>query len=125
MRLPSGQPLWQKGTPHSMQRAPWAASSSSGRRTRNSWNARSPATRCTGSLYATPERSIFRKPPSSPIAARLRAGLRRDAPVARRFAARAAVGRGDERLVDLALRRDEALAARALRVVVVGPQRLA
>ncbi len=36
MRLPSGQPLWQNGTPHSMQRAPCADSSSSERWARNS-----------------------------------------------------------------------------------------
>src|SRR3954447_16763808 len=103
MRLPSGQPLWQNGTPHSMHRAPWAASSSSGRRTRNSLKACSPAMRCVGSSYLTPERSILRKPPSSPIAARLRALLlRHDARFARGVAARAAVGGRDERLVDLA-----------------------
>src|SRR3954452_12890004 len=126
IRLPSGQPLWQNGTPHSMHRAPWAASSSSGRRTRNSLKARSPAMRCVGSSYLTPERSILRKPPSSPIAARLRALLLRDdARLAPRVAARAAVGGRDERVVDLALRGDEPPAARALRVVVVGLQRLA
>src|SRR3954463_137184 len=126
MRLPSGQPLWQNGTPHSMHRAPWAASSSSGRRTRNSLKACSPAMRSVGSSYLIPERSILRKPPSSPIAARLRALLlRHDPRLARRVAARAAVRGRHERLVDLALRRDEPLAARALRVVVVGLQRLA
>ena len=36
IRLPSGQPLWQKGTPQSMQRAPCARSSSTGRVSRNS-----------------------------------------------------------------------------------------
>src|SRR4029453_6845603 len=30
MMFPSGQPLWQKGMPQSMQRAAWARSSSSG-----------------------------------------------------------------------------------------------
>ena len=30
IRLPSGQPLWQNGTPHSMQRAPWSRSPSTG-----------------------------------------------------------------------------------------------
>src|SRR4051812_18108909 len=69
MRFPSGQPLWQNGTPHSMQRAPWAASSSSGRWTTNSW--KSP-TRSAGSRDVTPWRSIFRKPPSSPISRRSR-----------------------------------------------------
>src|SRR3954469_3708635 len=126
IRLPSGQPLWQKGTPHSMHRAPWAPSSSSGRRTRNSLKACSPAMRCVGSSYLTPERSILRKPPSSPIGARLRALLlRHDARLARRVAARAAVGGRDERLGGLALRRGAALAPPALGVVVVGPQRLA
>src|SRR3954447_485360 len=123
MRFPSGQPLWQNGTPHSMHRAPCAARSSSGRRTRNSLNACSPATRSTGSSYGMPERSILRKPPSSPIAAHLRAGLRHDAPVARRVHAGARVRGRDERLVELALGRDEALAARALGMVVVRPQR--
>src|SRR5919202_6540377 len=108
-----------------MQRAPCAASSPSGRRTRNSLKACSPWTRSTGSAYLTPERSILRKPPSSPIGTRLRAALRDDARLAAGVAARAAVGGRDERLVDLALGRDEALAARALRMVVVRPQRLA
>src|SRR3954453_15555234 len=109
-----------------MHRAPWAPSSSSGRRTRNSLKACSPAMRCVGSSYLTPERSILRKPPSSPIAARLRALLlRHDARLARRVAARAAVGGGDERLVGPPPPRHEPFAARALRVVVAGLQGLA
>src|SRR3954453_3464291 len=64
MRFPSGQPLWQNGTPHSMQRAPCAASSSTGRSTRNSLRS---AARSPGSRYLAPERSIFRNAPSSPI----------------------------------------------------------
>src|SRR3954469_14338297 len=124
MRLPSGQPLWQNGTPHSMQRAPCAASSSSGRRTRNSLYAFSPWTRCVGSSYGTPARSIFRKPPSSPIRVHL-PGLGGDAPVAGGVAARTGVRRRDDRLVELALRRDEPLAAGRVRMVVVRHERLA
>src|SRR5262245_6031095 len=56
-----------------MQRAPCAASSSTGRATRNSL--RSPA-RSVASRYWTPDREIFRKAPSSPIAGhRLRIAL--------------------------------------------------
>ena len=36
MMFPSGQPVWQKGTPQSMQRAPWVFTSSGGRIVRNS-----------------------------------------------------------------------------------------
>src|SRR3954469_10201914 len=64
MRLPSGQPLWQNGTPHSMHRAPCSASSVSGRWRTNSL--KSP-TRSDGSRSGTPTRWIFRKAPSSPI----------------------------------------------------------
>src|SRR3954452_17240867 len=63
MRLPSGQPLWQNGTPHSMQRAPWSASSVSGRWSRNSL--KSPIRSC-GSRSGTPTRWTFRNAPSSP-----------------------------------------------------------
>src|SRR3954452_16657282 len=63
MSLPSGQPLWQKGTPHSMQRAPWSASSRSGRWRTNSL--KSP-TRSDGSRSGTPTRWTFRNAPSSP-----------------------------------------------------------
>src|SRR4051794_3315348 len=64
MRLPSGQPLWQNGTPHSMQRAPWSASSRSLRWRTNSLKS---WTRSDGSRSGTPTRWIFRKAPSSPI----------------------------------------------------------
>src|SRR3954470_21765205 len=64
MRLPSGQPLWQNGTPHSMQRAPCSASSVSGRWSTNS---RKSPTRSVGSRSGTPTRWTFRKAPSSPI----------------------------------------------------------
>src|SRR3954451_16089015 len=64
MRLPSGQPLWQNGTPHSMQRAPCSASSRSLRWSTNSLKS---CTRSLGSRSATPTRWIFRKAPSSPI----------------------------------------------------------
>ena len=37
IRLPSGQPLWQNGTPHSMQRAPWSRRPCSGSDSTNSW----------------------------------------------------------------------------------------
>ena len=36
IRFPSGQPLWQNGTPHSMQRAPWSRRPSSGSDSTNS-----------------------------------------------------------------------------------------
>src|ERR1700709_1703177 len=124
MRFPSGQPLWQNGTPHSMQRAPCAWSSASGRRTRNSLKVLSPSIRWAGSSYTTPERWIFRKPPSSPIGAHL-AGLGGDPPVAGGVAARAGVRGRDEVRVGLALGRDEASATGALRVVVVRGGRLA
>src|SRR3954451_6119951 len=79
-----------------------------------------------GSSYGMPARWILRKPPSSPIRAHpLRARLGDDAPVAGGVAARARVGRRRraDGLVELALRRDEPLAARAVRVVVVGDTR--
>src|SRR3954463_508161 len=88
--------------------------------------------RPTGSSYGTPARSIFRKPPSSPIRAHLlRARLGEDPPVAGGVAARARVGRRPDRLprpdrlVELALRRDEPLAARAVRMVVARGRGLA
>src|SRR4051794_29264224 len=82
--------------------------------------------RSFGSSYVTPARSILRKPPSSPIRAHLLgAGLGEDPPVARGIAARARVGRRGDRLVELALRRDEALPARAVRMVVAGRRGLA
>src|SRR5947209_11920531 len=64
MRLPSGQPLWQNGTPHSMQRAPCRPSSVSERCRTNS---RKSPTRSCGSRSGTPTRWTFRKAPSSPI----------------------------------------------------------
>src|SRR3954462_9729196 len=64
IRLPSGQPLWQNGTPHSMQRAPCSASSVSGRWRTNSLKS---LTRSSGERSGTPTRWIFRKAPSSPI----------------------------------------------------------
>src|SRR4051812_32311178 len=63
MRLPNGQPLWQNGTPHSMQRAPCSASSRSGRWSRNSL--KSP-TRSFGSRSGTPTRWTLRNAPSLP-----------------------------------------------------------
>jgi len=43
MMFPSGQPVWQKGTPQFMQRAPWISTSSWERGTTNSfqWRTRS------------------------------------------------------------------------------------
>src|SRR3954451_22952430 len=64
MRLPSGQPLWQNGTPHSMQRTPCSASSRSLRWRTNSLKS---CTRSLGSRSGTPTRWIFRNAPSSPI----------------------------------------------------------
>src|SRR4051794_18718027 len=64
MRLPSGQPLWQNGTPHSMQRAPCSASSVSGRCRTNSLKS---CTRSSGARSGTPTRWTFKKAPSSPI----------------------------------------------------------
>src|SRR4051812_20503236 len=63
IRFPSGQPLWQNGTPHSMHRAPCSASSVSGRWSRNSL--KSP-TRSCGSRSGTPTRWTLRNAPSSP-----------------------------------------------------------
>src|SRR4051795_5627799 len=63
MRLPSGQPLWQNGTPHSMQRAPCSESSVSGRWRTNSL--KSP-TRSCGSRSGTPTRWTFINAPSPP-----------------------------------------------------------
>src|SRR3954470_8082673 len=64
MRFPSGQPLWQNGTPHSMQRAPCSESSMSGRWSTNSL--KSPMRSC-GSRSGTPTRWTFRNAPSSPM----------------------------------------------------------
>src|SRR3954463_10943611 len=64
MRLPSGQPLWQNGTPHSMQRAPCSASSVSGRCRTNSLKS---LTRSSGARSGTPTRWTFTKARSSPI----------------------------------------------------------
>src|SRR4051812_33559664 len=82
--------------------------------------------RCVASSYGTPERSTFKKPPSSPIRAHLlRAGLGEDPPVAGGVPAGARVGRRGDRLVKLALGRDEALPARAVRMVVASGRGLA
>src|SRR2546423_9173129 len=64
IRLPSGQPEWQNGLPQSMQRAPCSWSSACGSRTTNSWKS---STRSGIERFLGPTRSIFRKPPSSPI----------------------------------------------------------
>src|SRR5579885_3048738 len=65
MMFPSGQPLWQKGMPQSMQRAPCARSRSSDGRSSNSrqWRRRT----ATGSLCGA-SRGISRKPVIFPIA---------------------------------------------------------
>src|SRR5712691_3057629 len=63
MRLPSGHPWWQNGTPHSMQRAPCCFSSTSGSVLTNSrWS----PTRSRGSRSGVSARAIFLKAPSSP-----------------------------------------------------------
>src|SRR5437763_3531300 len=64
MRLPSGQPEWQKGMPQSMQRAPCFWSSACGSSTTNSLKS---STRWGIGRFFGSCRSIFRKPPSSPI----------------------------------------------------------
>src|SRR5438105_3251464 len=64
MRLPSGQPEWQNGIPQSMQRAPCFWSSACGSRTTNSLKS---STRWGIGRFFGSCRSIFRKPPSSPI----------------------------------------------------------
>ena len=64
MRFPSGQPLWQNGTPHSMQRAPCARSVASGSGTTNSrWS----CTRSAGGRSDVSARAILRNAPSAPI----------------------------------------------------------
>src|SRR3954452_13243193 len=81
MRLPSGQPEWQKGMPQSMHRAPccWSSGSASG----SAYSSKSSTRSATGRLRAS-TRWISRKPPSLPmarehllLAAGLRLGLRR------------------------------------------------
>src|ERR687894_778625 len=62
MRLPSGHPSWQKGTPHSMQRAPWRPASSSGRTSKISLKSR---TRSRGSRSGAGTRVLVRKAPSA------------------------------------------------------------
>src|SRR5271170_736273 len=62
--LPSGQPLWQKGIPQSMQRAPWALSFSSG--ILFSYSRQSCSRSFTGRRDAV-SRSISKKPPILPI----------------------------------------------------------
>src|SRR3954447_22894911 len=64
IRLPSGQPLWQNGTPHSMHRAPCSASSVSGRCRTNSLKS---LTRSSGARSGTPTRWTFTKARNSPI----------------------------------------------------------
>src|SRR5581483_3112471 len=64
MMFPSGQPLWQKGIPQSMQRAPWAWSLSRGIGFSYSRQSR---TRSLTGRRAGVSRSISRKPPSLPI----------------------------------------------------------
>src|SRR4051794_24479888 len=64
IRLPSGQPEWQNGTPHSMQRAPWSRRPAIGSCCWYSW--KSPTRSATGRLGPL-RRSIRRKPPSSPM----------------------------------------------------------
>src|SRR2546421_5235084 len=64
IRLPSGQPEWQNGMPQSMQRAPCSRSpfTASG-----SWYSEKSCTRSSTGRLGGFTRSIFRKPPSSPI----------------------------------------------------------
>src|SRR2546423_6143311 len=64
IRLPSGQPEWQNGIPQSMQRAPCSWSSACGSRTTYSLKS---STRSGIGRFVGSARSIFRKPPSSPI----------------------------------------------------------
>src|SRR5207249_3509558 len=64
MMFPSGQPLWQKGMPQSMQRAPWRLRTSSGVRSSNSRQCRSRSG--TGCLW-TFSRSNSRKPVILPM----------------------------------------------------------
>src|SRR3954454_19944077 len=72
IRLPSGQPLWQNGTPHSMQRAPCSASSVSARWSTNSLKS---LTRSSGARSGTPTRWTFRKAPNLPIERDLLGGV--------------------------------------------------
>src|SRR4051812_48786815 len=65
IRLPSGQPEWQKGMPQSMQRAPWSFSSGSAS---GSWYSSKSCTRCAIGRFGPFTRWIFMKPPISPIA---------------------------------------------------------
>src|SRR5438309_5882888 len=67
MMFPSGQPLWQKGMPQSMQRAPWRLSTSSGVRSSNSRQCFSRSG--TGCLW-TFSRSNSRKPVILPMSDR-------------------------------------------------------
>src|SRR3954470_7491272 len=78
MRFPSGQPWWQNGTPHSMQRAPWCCSSTSGSvRTNSRWS----PTRSCGSRSSCSARENFLKPPTSPTMRLLVLALAREEPV--------------------------------------------
>src|SRR5947209_75521 len=65
MMFPSGQPLWQKGMPQSMHRAPWRRSTSSGVRSSNSRQCLRRS--AMGSLW-TFSRSYSRKPVILPMA---------------------------------------------------------
>src|SRR5439155_14636496 len=67
MMFPSGQPLWQKGMPQSMQRAPWRLRTSSGVRSSNSRQCFSRSG--TGCLW-TFSRSNSRKPVILPMSDR-------------------------------------------------------
>src|SRR5262249_54417935 len=80
MMFPSGQPLWQKGMPQSMQRAPWVRRTSSGVFSSNSRQCLSRV--ATGSL-CTFSRSNSRKPVILPIVRTRQTAARRAASVSR------------------------------------------
>src|SRR3990172_5005326 len=64
MKLPSGQPVWQNGTPHDMQREACFLTEGSGQGSKTSRQSRSRA--CTGRLLG-PSRGVSMNAPASAV----------------------------------------------------------
>src|SRR5262245_18026258 len=80
MRFPSGQPVWQKGMPQSMQRAPWVRTLSAGKSSYSSFQS---STRTGIGRRFGNSRSFFIKPVVSPTGHRHHRFVDVDAPLER------------------------------------------